>query len=104
MCALNRCPSLNNPRGGLDETKDNSKYQDERCDPECVPLDSLSIVIPPLGYSSRFRIIESLFENYQAVSPEFEIVDLAALGAQVIAKPGSRVQFETSLLLLKPFV
>jgi hypothetical protein len=68
MHALNICPSLNNPRGGLDETKNHREYQNERCHPERILLGSLSVVVPPLRDRSRLRIIERLLENYQAVS------------------------------------
>jgi hypothetical protein len=80
MHALNRCPGLDNPRGSLDETKDHSEYQNKCGNPKSIPLDPLSVIVPPLRDGSRLRIIESLFENDQAISPILEVVDLAALG------------------------
>ena len=40
------------------------------------PLHTLSVIKPPLLDRPRLRIVEILFQHYEAVVPEFEVVYL----------------------------
>lgn len=84
----------------LYESKEDGKSQNQHCYPECVPLHPIASVMPPLTKSARSRLIKSLLENHQPVSPEFEMFDLAMASVKVPAPGESPVHEAITALLI----
>lgn len=84
----------------LDKGEDECPRANHKSEPE--PLDTTSVVDPPLLASSRFCLVEKLLENDQSVVPKVEVVDLARLCAQNTAVYSSIVKHEVFLVFLEP--
>ena len=53
-------PRLDNARDGLDEPKGDCQSQNQHGYPECIPLYSLAVIIPPRPERLRLGVVEGL--------------------------------------------
>lgn len=77
---------LHDACNALYEPKDQGQSEDQYCYPECIPLDSIPTVIPPLRKRSRCCLIEELLQHDQAVMPVEKFLNLAVVGLQMSAR------------------
>lgn len=70
-------PRLDNARNGLDEPKGDRQSQNQQGYPECIPLYSFAVIIPPRPERLRLGVVESLLQDYKAISPIMELLDLS---------------------------
>lgn len=92
MKALNGCPGLNNTRQRLNQSKYNGQQQNQRCDPESVPLHFFAVIVPPLFDGLWLGIIKGLLEDHKTVTPVPELLNLASGTVQVAAATCLRVK------------
>lgn len=77
MKTFYRSPRLDNTRDGLDEPKGDRQGQNQDGYPECIPLYSLAIIIPPRPEGLRLGVVEGLLQDYKTISPIMKLLDLS---------------------------
>jgi hypothetical protein len=85
MVSLKGSVHLQSSLDALNEAEEQRKRQDKNSNPECIPLHSISSIMPPLAEILWGCFIENLLEHNQAVAPVHELLDLAIVGLEVTA-------------------
>src|ERR1700761_7286438 len=60
---------LKSPFNALYNTKEQSQNQNKNSNPESVPLNSISSVVPPLCDGTRSRFVEYLLQDHKSIIP-----------------------------------
>lgn len=84
----------------LDEPEEDCEGKNEHSYPERVPLHPVSAIMPPLAKCARGRLIVSLFEDHQPVSPKLEVLGLALTRVQITTPGKSFVHKAVAALLV----
>lgn len=96
-----RFPNLPPSFDALNDAKEQSRNHQQDRDPK--PLDSSSIVVPPLLDRPRAAIIKVLLQDDKPVMPEAEVVNLSLLEFELTTFHCAWIQPELCLLFPEPF-
>lgn len=60
---------LQDSSNGLNHAKYDGQNKDQYCNPECIPLNLFTSIVPPLRESFRLRLIVSFVDDGQSFMP-----------------------------------
>lgn len=97
-------PNLQSSFNWLDYAKEHSQSEHKGSNPKGVPLNTFTLISPPLRDSVRFRVVEYLFDNHETVMPIVEVLNLTVFGIQWSALHRRIVKAESFLVLWVPLL